>query len=210
MSSGQDFRMFTNRQGQVVEAYITDYSPARNEVQLCTRGMRRFWVDPAIFSDTDRQYIEIWGKSAWFMDPMAFKITVEEKQGEWRSTGKEGLTSRNREEQTIRYRVELHNASADETERIRIEYCIYIEKEYGESEYIDIKTYSKLLGRMKPGEEDSFYTPRLKSTKRAVGGDQTVLGARFRFHHGHAVREVTWPRFLPHKKFPWLPPKTEK
>ncbi len=215
LSLGDGFHTFTDQQGRVVEARILRQEPKSGKIWLETKAQRKIWVDPKIFSTKDREYIARWLQMEPFLNPKTLLISIGKKDGEWKTTGKIGFTTRNRREKPTRYTIRLENTSDSAIDKIRMEYCLYIEKKSGSQSYIEVKPYSKTVGSLKPKEIIELRSVSGKNVRGTKsGGTDTGVGGCFRLYASsgkeEVMREIRHPRFLSEKKYPWKVPAKKK
>jgi hypothetical protein len=211
-----DYRIFSDEQGRTVEAALIKYDPASGRVQLETKKGRQIWMDPGVFSSADQEFIKKWLRLEPFLNPEILKISITAKEGDWKTTGRIGFSSKTRKEKSTKYTIHFENTGTTKLSRIRMEYCIFSLKKTGRSSYIATKFHTKPIGIIKPLEQKEFTSVTCKSIKgTSDGGTEDVIGACFRFYSSipsedEVMREMRFPRLLPEKKYPWKAPVEKK
>ena len=142
-AAADDFRTFTDQAGRTVSAVIIKHDPAIEKVQLKRKGGKPIWVSPALFSSEDQQFIQNWIDESKFMASANFKISIEEHKTSWESCGDD---SGNRRERKTHYTITLKNNNNEALENLRLEYCIFRDRDLNGEEFIESDVREEQIG----------------------------------------------------------------
>lgn len=153
-----EFRLFTATDGRTIEARILEYNPARNKLRIERRGNSSLWVDPEIFSVSDRKYIKEWVSASMFLVSSSLKISLKKVH-----KGNSGSKKSFKETEKICYEVKLQNRSKQPLNISKMEFCYYVRntKTRGakDSEWSDVGRMN--VGVLKPAETKVLITSSL-------------------------------------------------
>ncbi len=151
-----EFRTFTAGDGRTIEARIVEYNPSRQKLKIERRSGQSAWVEPAVFSEADREYIQSWIKASEFLSPRV-RVTIEKH--------KEPLGDKG---DNIHYSVSLRNLTQSDFENLVLEYRFYTET-HGYEGFKDSEACHKgtlKLDRLAAGSTQTVQTePMLMSEK---------------------------------------------
>jgi hypothetical protein len=111
-----EFRAFTSSDGRVIEARILDYNSSRNKLHIERMNAKKIWIDPSVFSESDRIYIKKWIAASDFLAKSKIRITIDKHK---KSAGKNG--------DDVHYSITLQNRSKTDFKDLYLDYRFYVE-----------------------------------------------------------------------------------
>lgn len=211
--SSEEYRSFTDNEGRTIKAKIIQYDPRTRKVTIERDNRRRFTVSSSAFSESDQVYVEGWFLAQGFLS--TYSVTEKKR--------KKPSSERNRS-----YEIKMRSNSKDSLERMWIEYCIYINRDFFDGspelrvkggridpirlvpqKVLRVETEPVTLeieGEIIEGYYDS-YSNTYSDFFKTVSQDY-LKGIRVRVYlktlGGNVfMREVCSPSSLPSDKFPW-------
>ena len=128
--SAEDYRIFTDREGRVIEAKVVRFDPRSGKVTIERNNRRKATVSITIFSEADQAYIKEWISAQDFLSNSKLRISIAKKQG--KTPSKKNKTQRAKP--PCHYEIRLLPSKGTSFETIRIEYCMYIYKDKSKGE----------------------------------------------------------------------------
>ncbi|MCK4564969.1 MAG: hypothetical protein KAU94_09895 [Verrucomicrobia bacterium] len=120
--SAEDYRIFTDREGRVIEAKVVRFDPRSGKVTIERDNRRKATVSITIFSEADQTYIKESLLSQDFMSNSKLRISITKKKGK----APDGDNGQSRKS-PCHYEIRLMPSKETSFEAIRIEYCMYIQ-----------------------------------------------------------------------------------
>ncbi|MEE9369682.1 MAG: hypothetical protein V3V05_12600 [Pontiella sp.] len=158
--SKDDFRVFTAADGRVIEARILEYNPSRKKIQIDRANGKKVWVEPHIFSETDREYIRDWIQASGFLVPSKVRITIDRHK---KSKGKQG--------DDVHFSITIKNRTDMSLENLIFDYRVFIEGE----------------GRKRHQDKDRCEAGQLKLELLAAGEQRTINTKPYRMIERYEV-----------------------
>jgi len=142
-----------------------------------------------------------------FLDPASFLITTDAIETKWREYGD---YDDGRKKKAMHYRTTLNNQSKNRLAGLKVDYCIYSDREMCGDKFVEIFSHNSLsLGSIKPSEFKTFRTGTHTNYERPSSKSSTsIAGICFRVRlpmagGREAVREIRVPESLSAEKYPW-------
>lgn len=117
----EEYRIFTARDGRMIEGRIVEYNAVRNKLRIERRGDKSAWVELAVFSEKDRIYIKEWISASLFLAESNLKISFKKT-----NKGSSGSKKSKKETDKIGYEIKLQNRSKQPMNIAEIEYRYYV------------------------------------------------------------------------------------
>lgn len=199
-ASAEEFRSFQNTSGQTIEARIVDYRKSADHVRLSMKNGREGKVPLTQLCAEDRDYLEAWASVRKFMDEDTLSIEISEDSTAWRDLGD------GRDDKETTYTINVANRGSADFESVRVEYCLYNQREHYIGSYNRTLSWKKIpAGKQTDLEE----TVRRKSFRRKSDGFlNETIALRIRIYieadNGTVFfREASFPENLPLETYPW-------
>lgn len=145
-------------------------------------------------------------KEPMFLDPESLRITADTADKEWISVPS---IASDRMDKTASILFQLENNASVSFNDLRVEYCLYLDTETRGDDYRYIYPYTTQLGSIDSGAENKFVLKGPLCVKIESNGFYSdVFAGQFRVYlpleDGREVmREVFFPKPLPHDEYPW-------
>ena len=198
-----DIHTFTDTSGRSINARIIEHDSSNGKVLIERAGRKAIWVNPDVFSEDDQVYIEKWISDSKFMEAALFDISVVEDKSSWTSSGD---ASGNRRQRTTYYTIVLHNNNEDPIDGLRVEYCVFRNRELGGDEFVESKIYTKDAGKIDAKSEKRIRGNGYVSFKNS-GFLNEVEGLCVRVYmdsEGKTLtREMRFPEKLSTEEYVW-------
>jgi len=128
-------RDFRDQQGRTVRIEPVSWNRISGQLTVKMEDGRRVSVDPAVFCEEDRQFIQRWREDEIFLNERYLQFTVQKKRLDRRSETKEIKSSRDEsgtvkiEIDKIGYDLVFENKGASDLSELTVEYMLFYEKE---------------------------------------------------------------------------------
>ena len=119
---------FTTADGRSLKATVLDFNTSNKKIQIKREDGKKIWIQPSVFSQPDRDYIQQWIAADQFMSPTKFRIKGKKLKGKTlKKTPKlVNITTKNTTE--IAYEITLENKTGFPLNDLKIEYRTFILK----------------------------------------------------------------------------------
>ncbi len=114
-STAKEFRIFTDKEGRMIQAKIVKCDPRSGKVTLLRDNGTKATVPAAIFKDSDVSYIKEWMSASQFQLNSKFRIKTD--------LDKDKVDDKTT---AITYTVQLENKTNMLIEGLRVEYAIFV------------------------------------------------------------------------------------
>ena len=168
---GGEYRVYTNNQGQSIEAKIISFDPVRGTIELERKDGQRFKVAPKLFSEDDQVYIRQWITVNRVLSEKSLRVSVKRKR---LGSFKEGLTDSElntdpRKGDIVCYEITFKNHSKTAIENLKIEYRAFIQftdKVEDKESIKELQTQTASIARIEPGKSVTIKTVEIATEER--------------------------------------------
>mgnify|MGYP001823183250 CR=1 FL=1 len=208
ITNAEPFRIFTDNSGRTISARILEHDSALGKIQLERKGGKKAWAAPEIFSNEDQAFIQIWVDRDRFLNASLFTITIEENKTRWEPIdGDQGIRNDRRQKKTS-YTVSLSNTNDTELDNLRLEYCVFRDRNLNRRKFIESDFETKDVGSISSGSTKEIQTGTSLSFKASGGFLNDVVGVLIRIHMitpdgSELMRELRYPHDLAKDKYVW-------
>jgi hypothetical protein len=166
MAHAGEFRIFTDTQGRGVEAKVIAYNPVRGTVQVERKDGTRVWVQPNLFSASDRAYLKDWIAANRVLSDENLTVSFDKDRVDH---VKKGMKDNERvseaiESEIICYKITLRNRSKKPIENVTIKYRYFVETvgdQFPNSKIEGTEPGTLTVSRIEPGERVTVKTSNI-------------------------------------------------
>lgn len=172
------YRDFTSADGKTIRGCIQAYDAVTKTVTIERDNKRTSKVPITMFSEADQSYILEWDMLRTFTGKRFFKISAKSKMVKNKDNA--GYSTKTVEDTT--YVIMIENGSKSSLKGIKMEYCIYYEKDSWNGKKLEhlpgVRYGSASIDSMGPRSKKTLKTDSVSITKTELDSDAYFVSGR--------------------------------